>query len=304
MIDVQYKEFHDADYGQFWRDLLRQKGGARQREFLEAIRDGNFMSTIMKYNQIKGSCDFPLYTDQLTECEFKDFPADIEYKLYQQWKNLLTPRVACRSTFWIYLTCQHISGGMMEASFLAAPGTNRHNCSGQTRITEALADEASVGESSTDRNKRIDDCVRTVLRRLGGLPERGNRTVYVDCPLSRAWWRERLVDQISRGDGDTAEKIREVVRRSPTYWGVLTNLVVSRNSVLGSSKVRNAFIVSLAKLFEKSAESRLKTSKELLRVCHYIGSIQASRELSVLDNDEIESFMAEIVERFSNTVLT
>ena len=310
MTDVQYKEFHDADYSRFRRDLIREKGGARQREFLEAIRDGNFMDTVMKYNQLNGSYDFPLYSGQLTECEFKNFPADTEYKLYQQWKSLLVPRVACRSTFWAYLTCQHISEGTMEATFLAAAGTNHYNCSGRTRIEEVLADEVSVGQPSTDRNKQIDDCVRTVLRRLGGLPEaRGNRTVYVDCPFSRAWWRERLVDQILidqiPGSGeDAVEKIREVLRHSQAYWEVLATLVVSRNSVLGSSKVRNAFIVSLAKLFDKNAESRLKTGKELWRVCRHIGSIQASRELSILDNNEIESFMEEIVERFSGMVPT
>ena len=59
----------------------------------------------------------------------------------------------------------------MAATYLAGP--NESTLHSKTRLPK--------------HRKTSTACVRTVLRRLGGLPEvRGNRSVYVDCPFARA----------------------------------------------------------------------------------------------------------------------
>ena len=118
--------------------------------------------------------------------------------LYSSW-SYVAPALACRSTFWAAVTLNHVRHGLIDSAFLAANGGNLPG--GAERIDFALNDRSNSGP------QRVDNCVRTVLRRLGGLPEvRGNRSVYVDCPFARAWWRERMIEQASEGRDDVARE--------------------------------------------------------------------------------------------------
>ena len=289
MSGTVYEEFDDVAYTRFRRSLLRTKGSTHQRDFLKATRnDADFLKFLRDAIATDGTRPLPLCPERLTENEFKQPPANTETALYNSWGEL-TPRIACRTTIWGNLTCRHIEGGRISAVYLAANGGS--GVSGAERIDRVLGDD---GKTAT---KAIDDCVRTVLRRLSGLPEaRGNRTVYVDCPLARAWWRERLVADISQGDPDQAESVRVVARVNQTYWEELVTLVVSRNSVLGSHAIRDSFVLSLGDLLSKKPETPLRLSQNLRLACRTIGAIQASRELSVLNEREVRSLMDEVVE--------
>ncbi len=228
--------------------------------------------------------------DRMSEAEFGNPPSDTERRLFEAWGGL-TPRVACRTAFWARVTYRHIENGRIESSFLAANGGG--NVSGVQRIDEALS---STGEKAT---LELDRCVRTVLRRLGGLPEaRGNRSVYVNCPLARAWWRERLVAEMAGDDGDDLERqIRAVVHpESQQYWEELVTFVVSRNSVFGSVSVRDTLIRTLAMVLDDNPDSPVRTADELRRVCRSVSSIQASVELSVVPPQEVQTMMRGIVE--------
>ena len=288
MTGETYREFDDAAFTRFRRKLLRTKGGPEQRGFLQAVRDDEeFLRVIRNSVGTQGSREPSLSPDVLTESEFKQPPASTEADLYRAWSSL-TPRVACRTTFWADLTCRHIEGGRIRASYLAANGLP--GAGGADRVDRVLQDESEGGAHPVDR------CVRTVLRRLGGLPEaRGNKSVYVDCPLARAWWRERLVSEVSGGDPDRAEDVREVTRVTQTYWEELVVLVVSRNSVLGSHEVRNTFILSLADLLAREDQTPLRIGKNVRAACRMVGTIQASRELSVLEKGELRALMDDVV---------
>ena len=289
MSGARYREFDDAGFSQFRRKLLQVPGGPSQRDFLGTVRDdGEFLRVVRSEVTTVGSEDLVLCPDALTESEFKQPPAMTEAGLYGAWSNL-TPRVACRTTFWANLTCRHVENGRIHASFLAANGGP--GAGGAERIDRVLQGNGD------DAPTQIDRCVRTVFRRLGGLPAaRGNKSVYVDCPLARAWWRERLVDEVSRGDPDCADDVREVTRVNQTYWEELVVLVVSRNSVLGSQEVRDEFIRSLADLMANEPLTPMRIARNLRAACRMVGTIQASRELSVLDEAELRALMDEVVQ--------
>ena len=228
--------------------------------------------------------------ERMSEAEFGNPPSDTERRLFEMW-GVLTPRVACRTAFWARVTYRHIEEGRIESSFLAANGGG--NVSGTQRIDAALS---ATGEEATSQ---LDKCVRTVLRRLGGLPEaRGNRSIYVNCPLARAWWRERLVAEVARDQDEGLEReIRAVVHpESQQYWEELVTFVVSRNSVFGSVAVRNILIRTLAKVLDEQPESPLRMADELKRVCRSVSSIQASVELSVVPPEDVQTMMWEIVD--------
>ena len=288
MTGPNYREFDDAAFSRFRRRLLRTKGSIDQREFLLAVRDDEeFLRVLQSEIVTRGSGEPELCPDPLTESEFKQPPANTEVELFSAWSSL-TPRVACRTTFWANLTRRHIESGRIRAAYLAANGNA--GAGGAERIDRVLHAE---GEGAA---KLIDDCVRAVFRRLGGLPEaRGNKSVYVDCPLARAWWRERLVAEVSKGDAGRAADVREVTRVNQTYWEELVVLVVSRNSVLGSREVRDTFILSLAELMAEDRKTPLRIGKNLRAACRMVGTIQASRELSVLAEGELRKLMDDVV---------
>ena len=281
------KEFVDADYTRLRSSLLREKGSDRQREFLEKVRDSSQFLDYVSGLPTVGSLEVDFAPYPMTESEFKDPPADTERQLYGSWA-VLTPSVACRSTFWACLTLEHIRSGYLQSVYLAANGGNLPG--GAERIDFALGDKTSQA------TQRIDSCVRAVLRRLGGLPEvRGNRSVYVDCPFARAWWRERMVEQVARGDEEVADKVRAVIRISQTYWEKLVDRIVFRNSTFGSVNIRSAFLRALARLLDDDPGSGLRSSSTLQRICRRATAYQGTRELSILDDDELDVLMQTVV---------
>ena len=286
-----YIEFDDGDYSAFRRSLIRKsaKGTDVQREFLETVRDSSvFLNYLKNAVRLNGDTDLEPLTDRMSEAEFKDPPSDTEQRLFSAWSNL-TPRIACRTTFWSRVTCRQIENGRIESSFLAANGGTQ--ASGSERL------DAALRATDADAPKLLDSCVRTVLRRLGGLPDRGNRSVYVNCPLARAWWRERLISQASSGDSGIEDTVRPVVRVSQQYWENLVTFVVSRNSVFGSPSVRNVFIRTLGKELSTDPNSPLRNATELTRACRTLSAIQASRELSIMPPADVEAIMLELVEK-------
>ena len=282
-----YVQFDDADYTKLRKRLLRVKGGDDQRGFLRHVRDGNGLTTFLRDTLREvGTRSVPLAPEPLTEDEYGMPPPDTEQRLYRAW-SALTPSVACRTTFWTHLTCRHVEAGRIESGYLAANG-NPSLC-GAERIDVALRD------TTEQADKLVDDCVRTVLRRLGGLREaRGNRTVYVDCPFARAWWREHLNRQASGDDAALAEDVRRVFRVSQTYWEKLVDRIVSRNSTFGSIEVRNALVRRLA-VSLRDADSKMHGTKSLDHACRQVSAQQGLRELSVLDPSELDELFDAII---------
>ena len=283
-----YIEFKDTDYTKLRRDLLRTKGSDKQRLFLAAVRERtSFCRYLRDSLEETGAKRVPLVALPLTDNEYKAPPPDTEERLYRAW-SALTPRVACRTTFWAHLTCRHVEAGRIEPVYLASNG-NPSAC-GAERIDRVLS---GTGEKAS---KPIDDSVRTVLRRLGGIPEaRGNRTVYVDCPFARAWWREYLVRQIAGDDESLARDIRRVFRVSQFYWEKIVDRIVSRNSTFGSMEVRNALVLRLARVL-RDPESRMRTVKNLEQVCREVSAQQGIRELSVLSEAELGEVLDPILQ--------
>ena len=280
-------ELSDTDYSKFRKELLRVKGSDRQKRFLESVRDTAAFLDHVSSIPTDGTVGPALAPERMTESEYKDPPASTEQTLYTSW-SALPPAVACRSTFWAKLTIEHIKAGRIQSVYLAANGGNLPG--GAERIDFVLDDTTGQGP------KRIDDCVRTVLRRLGGLPEvRGNRSVYVDCPFARAWWRERMVNQAANGNTQMTAVVRAVIRTNQTYWEKLIDRIVFRNSTFGSENIRNAFLRALALFVQSNPASELTSSPELQRLCRRVATYQGSRELSILSDSELDALMGTIV---------
>ena len=285
--DSSYTEFNDRAYTQLRRNLLRFKGGDQQREFLMIVRDNATFPEYFDKVPKTGHVEASLAPCPMTESEYKEPPSDTEHALYTAWSTL-TPSIACRSTFWANLTLAHIMEDRIQSVYLAANGGTV--ATGAERIDIALTDKTALGP------QRIDACVRTVLRRLGGLPEvRGNRSVYVDCPFARAWWREHIVAQASGGDEQLACQVRLLVRIHQTYWEKLIDRIVFRNSTFGSTNIRSALLRMLGQFLQANPKSDLSSYQSFQRLCRRATAYQGSRELSVLSDRELDALMEDVV---------
>ena len=285
--DGLFKELSDTEYAKFRKNLLRVKGSERQKEFLGIVRDTDAFLDHVSSIKTEGTIDAALATEPMTESEYKDPPPDTERALYVAWSSLV-PAVACRTTFWANLTIEHIRAGRIQSAYLAANGGNLPG--GAARIDFALDEKEGRGP------KQIDECVRTVLRRLGGLREvRGNRSIYVDCPFARAWWRERITNQATSGDPRFASSVRAVLRTNQTYWEKFIDRIVFRNSTFGSENIRSAFLRALARFVRTNPSSNLISSTGLQRLCRRVTTYQGARELSILSDTELDELMGEVI---------
>lgn len=282
--------FDDADYTRFRARLLRKKGSPAQRRFLEQVRHGgDFIETLGKIETV-GTSEAELIPYPLTENEYKEPPVDTERALYESWSEL-APAMASRSAFWGHLTLEHLRHSRIQPIFLAANGGSLPG--GAERIDRALADRTARKEQLVDR------CVRTILRRLGGLPEvRGNRSVYVDCPFARSWWRERMVEEAANGDPELARCARSALRINQTYWEKFIDRVVFRNSTFGSANIRSSFIRALGMAIETGPSPTLRETTTLQSLCRRASAYQGSRELGILDERALDRLFASIVDEW------
>ena len=299
---VGYAERSEAEYTSFTAlrgSLLGEKGSEFQRDFLEAAKDTQAFIELIddEVSVVKGR-PVELFTKPLTEQSFKEMTADQERDAHLLWQDV-PPRIACRVSFWAEVTLQHLREGVIrDAYWLAANG--RRNEGGEERIDRALA------ENGEARKKMMDDCVRTILRRMSGLSTaRANRSVFVDASFGRAWWRERLVARVAEREGAEQKSVlSDVVRINQQYWENLVMMIVSRGSVLGSLVVQDAFVNSLAAHVRTEPDSPLRNANSLKIALRRLSNLTASRELGVLSFEEIGRVVRDLLEQVSRSLAT
>ena len=293
-IQPRYQELDPDQYFRLQRELLKEKGGNLQRELLEALKtNADLVSWIEDRVQTNEGRTLPTFDGPLTEASFKD-PTDVqEARMYELWRDA-SPRMACRTSFWASVTLEHIrQGKIAEATWLAANG-------GITETGEERVDHALSLRSNESNNKIVDACVRTMFRRLSGLPTaRGNRTVFVNPSFGRAWWRERLVSNILENYEPVASRaaLLRVVRRNQQYWENLVTMIVSRGSVFGSADIQAALINSLANRFEAEPDTPLRNASTLNTVLRRFSNLTAPQEIGILPFTEIGEIVDDLLDR-------
>lgn len=281
----------DAAWADFRKKVLRDKGGPVQENFLKSVRDGGEFIAKMDKIPVAGDSELDLYPVRFSEAQFKNPPASTEARMYDLWESL-SPAVASNTSFWANATMEHVRSGRIEPSYLASNGVSSQT--GAERIDRVLSKRGKNPE------KQMDDCVRAVIRQLGGLPQRGNRSVLADCPFSRAWWRERLLRNAESISGMPKARIGEMLRQSKDHWVRFVSAMVSRNPVFGMSLVQNAAAVALVRFLPQSPDEKFPPARVVQDVCQALCFIGGSRELGVLDFTELRQIAESIVDEICN----
>ena len=288
---MPYEAFEGASYTALRKRLLRCKGSEDQQEFLTVLRSSSdFPDWMRKQVNIEQGESLPILEEPLTEAEFQEPPKSTEKQIFDTWKSI-APADACRVTFWGFMTLRHIESSIIQSSFLAVNGGS--SLTGLERIDRALKER---------NEKDLDSVVRRALRLMSGLPEaRGNRSVYVNCPLARAWWRRYLADEICERTGAVLTNVLKVLGHSQQYWEELINLVVSRNSVLGDVKIRTALIWALSEFVNEDEAKYLFQGKAIKRLQRLIGIRLAWQELGVFSTVELKQLSTSWLEHIFNS---
>lgn len=289
MTDSVWKTLDGGAYGRFSVELLREKGGDAQVQFLQCISQRDEFLATMDGIPTVGDRKVDAIKGKFTEDQFKTPTPSTEKDIYDQWDSL-TPAIASKTSFWAYVTLEHVRSEAIQPTYLATNGVAGQ--SGAERIDRAL------NRTGDNPSKAIDDCVRTVFRQLGGLPQaRGNKSVFVDCPFARAWWRERLFRRAENTTGISRSEIGRPLRETKAHWEAFVKTMVSRNPILGMNLIQDVLASSLGSFARKmfDVSGKMPTSSQIERICQRLCFVGASQELGILDLAELQSIINNLV---------
>ena len=211
------------------------RGGVRQREFIRLVAEDQnaFCRLVRSWGLTPGALP-PVTETRLSEKEFADPPWSTERLIASTWA-MLPVSLAARPETWTRIHVAMIEQRRINSSYLAANGQGE---SGRTRIAQALKRKDA---------QAVDSVVRTVLRRLGGvILDRANRTVFLDCPLAKTWWRHRFAIEAHATFGRLSEAALSAALRPRYRWEALVEAMVSKLTIIGDSAIRPALVQCFA----------------------------------------------------------
>ncbi len=218
----------------------------------------------------------------LTERELTDPPLTTEKLIYNILRNL-QPKHACLPSFWTAYHLGMVRHELIEPAYLAKSLVSV-NESGRSRLQKALRNNSK---------KKRDACVRTILRQLGGLPEeRGKVSVFMDCRISRAWWRGHLSAQVAQDFKHLEiDAIWEILRNT-SVWEQLMGLSVKSLTVICDRNIRSALIVRFLEepeIFRERAKIKSFLAKIGSRSAYQsLGALSAAQNLEIFREMEYE----------------
>ena len=210
----------------------QHRGGDAQVEFLQAV-EGN---SLLEYLASQGvghefsALDTPLLPVKLQESEFIKAPVSTARMIRNTYRSL-SPQEAASVSVWNAITLHNIQTNRLEAPYLAA---SSDKSSGRHRLQQALRTRNRKRQS-----KRIDDCVRTVFRTMGGLRRiRGYVSVISDCTLSRYWWMGHAIENSAIDDDQAWEELNR-------YWRVIAEYAIRRLTIIGNPVLMHGLITHI-----------------------------------------------------------
>lgn len=224
----RHKSQSEAD-----QTAIRQDTARRQQVLAQAIAHGpqavrEFLCNMTSSPEtVALLTQLPALPRPLTEAEMAQTTLHVDRevsRVLDDWG--ITPMLAGESSFWALCHARWIGDEMFP--------------DGVARVFAGGDKTASDTEAMT----------RTFLRRVCGLPvERGNTSVITDCPLSAAWWRHRLADEVSdtlvnEGEVLTVAQAHRVLQGS-VVWETFVLNMIRRLASVNAPRARAAVVLAL-----------------------------------------------------------
>ena len=229
--------------------------------------------------------NFRPVSQPLTTHEISNPPLRTEQDNFNILKDL-PPRLAALPSFWTSYQVEMVRRGLIDSADLAT-NISSSTETGRSRLQKAIR---------RSKTTLLDNCTRTILRQLGGLPEeRGNVSVFVDCRLSRSWWRGHISYQVADDIKVDVEAVWTFLRLATAPWDELQQYTVRRLTVVGDRNVRSAIVARLmeAGLEDESTKDRRKRTQAFLAKvgarCAYqsLGTLSPMQNLAIFRQFEL-----------------
>ena len=221
----------------------------KQKELVEAAEQSH-NDFVAWFNKIGTESDLTLpfrpKNLPITGQEVANPPIETEIHHFSTLEKL-PPHLAASPSFWTSYQLEMVRLKLIDPADLATTNSNE---TGRARLQKAIR---------RSKTNLLDQCTRTILRQLGGLPEaRGNVSVFVDCRMSRAWWRGYLSHQVASDMGLSVNDVWEHFRLTNATWDELQQFTVKRLTLVADRNVRSALV---ARLMESDIEYESPTKR-------------------------------------------
>lgn len=242
---TEYKRINESTYLEFGRRLSQEgsdkKVVAEQLEFLQACRDGK--DSFLEYldnnlltredAMVEGKGVFFDY--RFTETEFRFPPMDTQAVIWEAFKNIPRQNMGLAG-FWGSVVVDMIKHDCISPDYLAS-NVNGVNETGLYMLDSAI---------NSEDGKKIDDCVRRVLRSMGCPPAgRGKRIIFNDFYLGKAYWRWNWADKMSGKVDLTFDEVLRIF--DETSYTVFSEKMHSKKSYISQVNVLGGLLLFLNK---------------------------------------------------------
>ncbi|VVH51816.1 hypothetical protein BPUTSESOX_79 [uncultured Gammaproteobacteria bacterium] len=258
---TEYEKIDESSWHTFGKDILRNKGSEEQINFLQACRNSkddflNYLKEKLLSNEgviIKGETVFFNY--KFTEAEFRFPPRDTQEIIWGVFGKITKENMGSCG-FWGYIIIQMIQHDCITPDYLAS------NLNGVNETGIYMLDSAIT----SDDNKKVDDCVRRILRSMGNPAPRGKRIVFNDFYLGKAYWRWNWANKMSNEIDLSLEEILNTLDEKG-----YTEFYQAMHTGGGKSYISQTNILGGLLLFlHKNPETLVKNIKKIIDIISYL----------------------------------
>lgn len=281
MIDA--RKLSDTGLEQYIRTIIKgdEKSTELRKSLVESTaRNNSFVEHVSENIGFEGSISLSLDENlRFNEQQFRS-PTEAEEKILANINANCTPFTAVSPEYWGSVTLALIEAGVINSRFLAAkPNDKRKNkLTGGYRIDHAI------------KTEKCDELSRFILRSFLGhekIRNTGYRDYYQFCPVSRAWWRNRLSEMSAQRNGLKAPEIHKQLTAHKGIWYHLSEKGVSKLTVISDVNIFSGITHNLVK-------NRISSQKECETITSFLGAQTTWRALGAFYPTEI----SEIIDDF------
>lgn len=261
---TEYKRIDESIWRTFGKIFLSNKGSDEQINFLQVCRNGkedflNYLEQNLLNNEkaiIKGKAVF--FDHKFTEAEFRFPPIDTQEIIWEVFGKIEREYMGYCG-FWGYVVIQMIKHDCITPDYLAS------NLNGVNETGIYMLDSAI----NSDDNKKIDECVRRILRSMGNPEPRGKRIVFNDFYLGKAYWRWNWAHKMSNKIPLSVEEILETLDEKG--YAEFSGRMHSKQSYISQINTLGGLLLFL----NKNPETLVKNIKKIINTLGYLSAWKA-----------------------------
>lgn len=235
----EYKRLDEFAWNEFGKWLLKNKGSDEQISFLQSCKNGksdflNYLKENLLNNEdvmIEG--ESISFDHKFTEAEFRFPPLDTQEIIWDVFGNVDRENMG-HCGFWGSVVVNMIEHDCIKPDYLAS------NLNGVNETGIYMLDSAI----NSDDDKKIDECVRRILRSMGNPAPRGKRIIFLKIfPPGKAYWRWYWANKMSNEINLSFEAILAILNE--TNYDTFAENMHSKNSYISQTNTLGGLLLFL-----------------------------------------------------------